>query len=161
FEQVLPAAPLLAELLTAAPQLKLLVTSRAPLKLRGEREVPIPPLEVPDDQQSLPREELCRCSAIQLFVQRAVAVQPAFRLTDVNAPVVAAICQRLDGLPLAIELAAARIKLLPPDALLARLGHRLKLLVGGARDAPERQRTLRDTIAWSYDLLGESEKALF
>jgi predicted ATPase/DNA-binding SARP family transcriptional activator len=169
FEQVLEAAPLVAELLAAAPRLKVLVTSRAALHLRGEKEFLVPPLALP------PRVESGSCgrstlnpepstlrqyAAVELFTQRAQDVRPEFAVTHENASAVAEICARLDGLPLAIELAAARIKLLPPQALLGRLESRLKLLTGGARDLPARQQTLRDAIGWSYDLLGEPEKKL-
>jgi len=161
FEHVTAAAPLLAELLAACPHLGLLVTSRAPVHVRGEQLLPVAPLAVPDLTHLPPREELAQVAAVTLFVARARAVAPDFALTPANAPVVAAICARLDGLPLAIELAAARVTLLPPSALLARLEYRLPLLVGGARDLPERQQTLRAAIAWSYDLLHAGERALF
>jgi len=161
FEQVLPAAPAIAELLAVCPRLKVLVTSRAPLHLRGEREFPVPPLPLPDVGGQPHADNLAANPAVILFVQRARDVRPDFALTDENAATVAEICRRLDGLPLAIELAAARTKLLSPSALLARLERRLPLLTGGPRDAPARQRTLRDAIAWSYDLLTEQEQALF
>ncbi len=161
FEQVTSAAPLVAEILGACPKLTLVVTSRAPLHLRGEREFPVLPLRLPDAKQPVSIAELSRSEAVRLFVQRALDVKPDFALTDENAQAVADICQRLDGLPLAIELAAARIKVLSPQALLARLDSRLKLLTGGARDLPARQQTLRNTIEWSYDLLGEGEKVFF
>jgi predicted ATPase/DNA-binding SARP family transcriptional activator len=159
FEQLLPAAPHVAELLAAAPRLKVLVTSRAPLRLRGEREFPVRPLALPD--RMAPPETLCQYAAVALFIERAQAVQPEFAVTSTNAPAVAAICQRLDGLPLAIELAAVRIKLFPPEVLLSRLSHRLRLLVGGQGDLPARQQTLRQTFAWSYELLSDAEKQLF
>ncbi|MEO7910314.1 MAG: tetratricopeptide repeat protein [Roseiflexaceae bacterium] len=161
FEHVAAAAPLVAELLAAAPQLTLLVTSRAALHLSGEHEYVVPPLALPDLNQLPPPAALTRYAAVDLFVQRAQAVAPDFALTSANATAVAAICQRLDGLPLAIELAAARIKLLAPTALLARLGQRLSLLTGGARDMPPHQQTLRSTIDWSYDLLDDREQAVF
>jgi predicted ATPase len=161
FEQVVLAAPFVAELLAECPRLKIIATSRATLHLRGEREFPVPPLTLPDAKQPLSLEERARTEAMRLFVQRAQDVKPDFALTAENAQAVTEICQRLDGLPLAIELAAARIKVLPPQALLARLNSRLKLLTGGAADLPARQRTLRNTIAWSYDLLDEGEKQLF
>jgi predicted ATPase/class 3 adenylate cyclase len=171
FEQVLGAAPLVVELLAACPGLKLLVTSRAVLHVRGEREFPVPPLPLPADQgpgapSAAPGDGdvLARASAspaVQLFVERALDVRPDFALTPENAAAVAAICARLDGLPLAIELAAARIKLLTPQLLLARLDRRLELLTGGARDLPARQQTLRGAIAWSYDLLVPAERTLF
>jgi predicted ATPase/transcriptional regulator with XRE-family HTH domain len=161
FEQVLAAAPLVGELLAAAPRLKALVTSRAALHLSGEHEYGVPPLALPDLKALPPPAELAGYAAVDLFVQRARAVAPGFALTSANAAAVAEICQRLDGLPLAIELAAARIKLLAPEALLARLNHRLTLLTGGARDLPARQQTLRSTIDWSYDLLDEREQVVF
>jgi predicted ATPase/serine/threonine protein kinase len=161
FEQVLAAAPLLAELLTSCPQLKILATSRAALHLRGEQEFEVPPLALPDLAEAASAETLARYSAIALFVERASAIQPDFALTDENARAVAEVCIRLDGLPLAIELVAARLKLLSPADMLARLEHRLSLLTGGARDLPARQQTMRRTIGWSYDLLSESEKKLF
>ncbi len=161
FERALAAAPLVAEILAGAPRLKVLVTSRAPLRLRGEREVPVLPLALPDASRTPTMEELSRTEAIMLFVQRAADVKPDFALTADNAQAVAEICRRLDGLPLALELAAARIKTLTPQALLARLDSRLALLTSGPRDLPPRQQTLRNTIEWSYDLLGENEKVLF
>ena len=161
FEQILAAAPIVADLLGAAPGLKVLVTSRAVLRLRGEHELPVPPLGLPEPEHRSLAQELASYPAIVLFSQRATAARPGFALTDENALAVTDICRRLDGLPLAIELAAARVKLLAPQAMLARLERRLPLLTGGARDLPERQRTLRDTIAWSYDLLDESERRLF
>src|SRR5215212_250291 len=161
FEQVLESAPLLDELLSSAPGLTILATSRAPLKLYGEHEFPVPPLSLPDPGSLPPVEHLIQYEAVKLFVDRAKAVRPDFSVTEENASAMAEICARLDGLPLAIELAAARIKLLPPQALLSRLGNRLKLLTGGARNLPERQRTLRSAIEWSYELLDEGEKLLF
>jgi len=161
FEQLVSAAPLVAELLAAAPRLQVLVTSRTALHLSGEHEFVVPPLALPDPQNLLPPDRLLQYGAIRLFVARAQAVQAAFALTGENAPAVAAICQQVDGLPLAIELAAGRSKLFSPQALLPRLRNRLKLLVGGARERPLRQQTLRGTIAWSYDLLEEDEKRLF
>jgi predicted ATPase/class 3 adenylate cyclase len=161
FEQVLPAAPLVAQLLASCPRLKVLVTSRAALHLRGEKEFPVLPLALPDPKHLPPLEALSQYAAVELFIQRALDVKPDFEVTNENAPAVAEICHRLDGLPLAIELAAARIKLLSPQALLSRLERRLPLLTGGARDLPARQQTLRGAIAWSYDLLNEGEKRLF
>ncbi len=161
FEQALSAAPRVAEILADAPKLHILVTSRAPLHLRGEREFPVLPLALPGSNRPLSTEELSHYAALQLFVQRAQDVQPDFALTAENAQAVAEICERLDGLPLALELAAARIKILSPQALLIRLDSRLTLQMGGARDLPARQQTLRNTVAWSYDLLGESDKMLF
>src|SRR5215203_392621 len=161
FEQVLESVPLLDELLSAAPNLKILATSRTPLRLYGEQEFPVPPLSLPDPGSLPPVERLTQYEAIRLFVDRAKAVRPDFSVTEENASAVVEICARLDGLPLAIELAAARIKLLPPQAMLSRLGNRLKLLTGGARNLPERQKTLRNAIAWSYEMLDEGEETLF
>ena len=160
-EQVLEAAPVVDRLLSTAAGLKILVTSRTPLGLYGEYEFPIPPLSLPDPESLPPLENLTEFAAVRLFVERARAVRPDFSLAEDNAPAVVEICERLDGLPLAIELAAARIKLLPPQVLLDRLGNRLKILTGGARNRPERQRTLRNAIEWSYELLDEGEKMLF
>ena len=161
FEQVTSAAPLVGELLAACPRLKILVTTRVALRLRAEREFPVPPLALPDPRQVPPPERLRQYDAVRLFVERAVAIRPDFEVTNANAPAVAEICHRLDGLPLAIELAAARVRLFPPEALLARLEKRLPLLTGGARDLPARQRTLRNAIAWSHDLLNPEEQTLF
>jgi predicted ATPase/DNA-binding CsgD family transcriptional regulator len=161
FEQVAQAAPDVAELLSACPKLKVLVTSRMSLHLQAEQEFAVPPLSLPDIKYSSDLIVLSQYEAVALFIQRARAVQPNFQLTNSNAQAVAEICVRLDGLPLAIELAATRIRLFSPKALLAQLGHRLDLLIRGALDAPARQRTLRDTIAWSYLLLDESEQRLF
>jgi len=160
-EQVIESAPVLDGLLSAAPKLKIVATSRTPLGLYGEQEFPVPPLSLPDPESLPPLENLANYEAIGLFLERARAVRPDFSLTQENAPAVVEICERLDGLPLAIELAAARIKLLPPRVLLERLGNRLKLLTGGARNLPERQRTLRNAIEWSYGLLEAGEKMLF
>jgi predicted ATPase/transcriptional regulator with XRE-family HTH domain len=160
FEHVAAAAPLVAELLAAAAGLKALVTSRAALHLSGEHEYVVPPLRLPDLNQLPLLTELTRYAAVDLFAQRAQAIAPGFALTSANAATVVGICQRLDGLPLAIELAAARIKLLAPAALLARLDRRLSLLTGGARDLPPHQQTLRSTIDWSYDLLDDREQTL-
>src|SRR5262249_37857010 len=146
FEQILPAAPLVAELLAGAPRLKVLVTSRAILRLRGEHDFSVPPLALPDRRRLPELELLSPYAAVALFIQQVVAARPEFAVTNENAPAVAEICHRLDGLPLAIELAAARVRLLAPEALLSRLGRRLPLLTGGARDLPERQQTLRNTI---------------
>jgi predicted ATPase/class 3 adenylate cyclase len=160
FEHVLAAASLVVDLLASCPQLKFLVTSRAILHLREEKEFPVSPLALPDPKRVPPVEELLQYPAVQLFVQRAQDVKPEFHLTSENARTTAEICHSVDGLPLAIELAAARIKLFSPQALLARLENRLKLLTGGARDLPERQQTLRSTIGWSYDLLDEPGRRL-
>jgi len=161
FEHLLSAASLVAELLAMGPHLKILVTSRAALHLYGEHEFPVPPLALPDPLQVPPVEDLSRYPAVALFVQRAVAAKPDFELNRENAAAVAEICARLDGLPLAIELAAARVKVLPPASLLSRLASRLQLLTGGARDLPERQQTLRAAMDWSYDLLNPAEQKLF
>jgi predicted ATPase/class 3 adenylate cyclase len=161
FEQVVAAASHVSTLLSACPQLTILVTSREPLLLQAEQQVPVAPLALPAVHVLPPLAELARVPAVELFVQRAQAIVPDFALTANNAAAVAEICRRLDGLPLAIELAAARIRLLPPPALLARLEQRLPLLTHGMRDAPTRQRTLRNTIAWSHDLLAPEERTLF
>jgi len=159
-EHLVEVAPAIGELLAACPGLKVLATSRLPLRLRGEREYPVPPLTLPPAKETAP-EQLLQNEAVRLFVARAQAVRAEFTLTPEVAPAVAEITRRLDGLPLAIELAAARVRLLPPTALLARLEKRLPLLTGGPRDAPARQQTLRKAIAWSYDLLSGDEQALF
>ncbi len=161
FEQVLDAAPLVAKLLAAARRLKVMVTSRAPLHLSGEHEYEVSPLTLPDPDRAPDLDPPFEYEAVALFVERARAVRFDFELTLQNAPVVAAICARLDGLPLAIELAAARTRLLPPEALLSRLEQRLTVLTGGARDLPERQQTLRGAIDWSYELLSAEEQELF
>jgi predicted ATPase/class 3 adenylate cyclase len=161
FEQVVAAAPLVDTLLRACSRLRVLVTSRSALQLRGEHEYPVPLLALPDSGRSMTPEALSQYGAVALFIDRATAIKPDFVVTNANAPAVAEICARLDGLPLAIELAAARIRLLPPEAMLPRLGHGLTLLSGGRRDLPARQRTLRDAIAWSYDLLPDAEQRLF
>ena len=164
FEQVVTAAPLLAELLRSAPGLKLLVTSRIVLGLSGEHVIAVPPLELPDPlqhPQRAPLAQLLEVAAIRLFVERATAASSTFVVTEAHAQAVVDICRRLDGLPLAIELAAARTRVLSPPALLLRLGQRLPVLTGGARDLPMRQQTLRATIDWSYDLLTPAEQRLF
>jgi predicted ATPase/DNA-binding CsgD family transcriptional regulator len=161
FEQVISAAPPLAELLEACSDLKLLVTSREVLRLRGEQQFIVPPLALPDPGHLPDAPRLTQVPAVHLFLQRARAVLSDFQVTADNAAVIAQICLRLEGLPLAIELAAARIKLLPAQALLPRLDHRLHVLTEGARDLPLRQRTLRNTIAWSYQLLDALEQRLF
>lgn len=160
-EQLLDAAPLLAALLAAAPQLKLLITSREHLHLRGEKVIPVPPLALPELGKLVSPEQLTQYPAVKLFIERATDANPDFHVTEANAPAVVEICAQLDGLPLAIELAAARLRLLPPEALLARLSSRLALLTGGQRDLPARQRTLRQTITWSYELLSAAEQTLF
>lgn len=161
FEQVRASAPFIGDVLAACPEVSVLVTSRAPLHLQGEHEYPVPPLALPDPAAVPAVERLAECDAVRLFVQRARSVSPDFALTSGNAAAVAGICHRLDGLPLGIELAAARVKLLPPPALLARSAARLPLLTGGARDLPARHRTLRQAIDWSHGLLGEAEQVLF
>jgi predicted ATPase/DNA-binding XRE family transcriptional regulator len=165
FEQVIESAPLIAELLESSPGLLILITSRVPLHVRGEHEFPVPPLALPDPAVTpgleTTAENLVDSPAVALFVERARAVKPSFVVTPDDIPTVAEICRRLDGLPLAIELAAARCKVLTPQGILGRLGHRLDLLTGGARDAPARHRTLRASIAWSHDLLAPKEQVLF
>src|SRR6266487_4210163 len=161
FEQVVTAAPSLVDLLAACPHLKLLVTSREVLHVRGEREFVVQPLALPDPQHLPDEETLAHYGAVALFLERAREVQPALQLTAVTAPLITEICRRLDGLPLAIELAAARLKFLQLQELLERLEHRLAVLTGGPRDLPARQHTLRDTIAWSNDLLSVDAQQLF
>ncbi len=161
FEHLTEAAPDVATLLLACPNLKVLATSRAALRVRGEQEYRVPPLGLPERAAAGNIEALLRAPAVRLFIARAQAAQSAFALTADNAEAVVAICARLDGLPLALELAAARVALLSPGALLARLDRALPLLSAGARDLPARQRTMRDAIAWSYDLLTAPEQALF
>ena len=161
FEHLTQAAPLVGELLAAAPPLKVLATSRAALHLYGEHGYPVPPLALPDPQALPPLDNSTQAEAMQLFAQRARAAKADFTLTDENAPAVAEICIRLDGLPLAIELAAARVRLLPPQKMLAQLDQRLEFLTGGPRDFPARYRTLRGTIDWSHGLLDSGEKTLF
>src|SRR5215213_8454139 len=163
FEHLTTAAPTISALLAACPAVQVLVTSREPLRITGERELPVPPLLLPGPRQmrGLPLAELLAYPAIRLFVERAQVVKPDFTLTEANGPDVAAICRRLDGLPLAIELAAARVRVLPPRQLLARLDTRLKVLTGGNRDLPARQQTLRAAIEWSHDLLDPDERTLF
>ena len=158
FEQALAASGLVRELLQSSPNLTVLATSRVLLSIQGETEYALSPLGLPHD---VTRDEVERSDAAQLFVKRAAKSRPDFAVTDENAPTIAAICNLLDGLPLALELAAARVKLMTPESLLGRLDNRLKLLTGGSRDAPARHRALRTTIDWSYDLLSPSEKALF
>ncbi|HSL34367.1 MAG TPA: hypothetical protein VK871_12000, partial [Candidatus Limnocylindrales bacterium] len=176
FEQVIDGASVVADLLRACENLSVVVTSRAPLRISGEQEFPVPGLPVPRDvlalsdlqKLNLPREqrdvaatEIAQYEAVKLFIARGLAVRPDFAVTNENAPAVAGICARLHGMPLAIELAAARIKLLTPDAILSRLEHKLGMLAAGSRDLPERQQTLRGAIAWSHDLLDENERRLF
>src|SRR5215207_11116728 len=161
FEQVLEGAPLVGELLGTCPRLKVLATSRIHLRLYGEWEYPVPPLALPDPRDLPSLEVVSQYEAVKLFVERARAVKADVAATNESAPAVAEICARLDGLPLAIELAAARIRILPPQQMLRRLSNRLKLLKGGPRNLPARQQTLRATIDWSYDLLTQEEKTLF
>ena len=161
FEHVLAAAVAVAELLAACGGVKALVTSRSTLHLQCEQVFPVPPLPLPDEVAAPEPRQLARAPAVRLFLSCAQRVKPGFALTRANASAIAAICRRLDGLPLALELAAARIKLLSPDALLSRLEHRLPLLTGGAQDLPDRQQTLRAALAWSYDLLGAQEQTVF
>jgi predicted ATPase/class 3 adenylate cyclase len=175
FEQVLAAGPIVAEVLRRCPDVTCLVTTRSPLRVTGEQEYPVPGLPAPPDhsrlselerlnlpagQRELDLDALNQYEAVRLFIARAVAVRPGFSVTNANAPAVAQICARLHGMPLAIELAAARIKLLAPEQILARLEHHLALLTAGSRDLPERQQTLRGAIAWSYDLLDEGSRRL-
>jgi len=161
FEQILPGAPFVADLLGACPRLRVLVTSRAPLRLAWEHEYPLAPLPVPERSAELRPEDITRFAAIQLFVQRAVAVRPGFEVTPANAAAIAQICVRLDGLPLAVELAAARVRGMSPQAILDRLDQQLRLLADGGRDLPERQQTMRAAVAWSYKLLTADEQRLF
>jgi predicted ATPase/class 3 adenylate cyclase len=161
FEQLMGAAPMVGRLLEVAAKLRVLVTSRESLHLAGEQEFPVPPMGVPDPASIGDLEQLSQFEAVALFIARARAVRPDFNVTNENAPAVAEIAARLEGLPLAIELAGARVKLLGPEALLARLGSRLDVLASGAVDLTDRQRTLRGAIAWSYDLLNEPEQRLF
>ena len=175
FEQVIEGAPVVADLLRSSARLSVIATSRAPLRISGEQEYPVPGLPVPRDilalsdleKLNLPQAErdlaavgISQYEAVRLFIARAVAVRPDFTVTNENAPAVAGICSRLHGMPLAIELAAARVKLLQPDAILQRLEHQLGALAAGSRDLPERQQTLRGAISWSYDLLAEGERRL-
>jgi predicted ATPase len=160
FEQVLAARGFVADLLAATTRARILVTSRAPLHLSWEQEFPVPPLRVPGRRSAPSAVSLADCEAVQLFVARAGASVPGFTVTAENRAAIAGVVERLDGLPLAIELAAVRVKLLPPAAILARLEHSLGLLVGGRRDVPDRQRTLRAAIAWSHDLLSEPARGL-
>ncbi len=161
FEHVLPEAPLLADLLSSCPGLKIVVTSRALLHVGGEYESPVRPLEIPDMRQGAEPENLSQIASVALFVQRMQAMLPGFQLTDENAHDIAAICTRLEGVPLAIELAAEQSKLLPPKILLSRLEHPLEVLVGRRRDAPERQQTLLKTLEWNDDMLSPDEQTLF
>src|SRR5262249_6327674 len=159
-EHVIEAAAAAVDLLANCQELKVVVTSRVALRLYGEREYPVKPLAVPDSGVR-DLENLAAYDAVRLFVDRAQGVQPDFLLTAENAPAISAICQRLDGLPLALELAAARVRALTPDALARHLEQPLQALTGGARDLPWRQQTLRATVAWSHDLLLSAEQVLF
>src|SRR5918999_456834 len=161
FEQVLPAAPLVAELLNGSPRLRIIVTSRASLHLSGEQDFEVPPLRLPDPRHLPPLSAVSQFEAVALFIERASAAKADFAITNENAPAVAEICSRLDGLPLGIELAAARIRLLTPQAILDRLERRVPVLGTGGQDLPARQRTLRGAIDWSYELLDEPERRLF
>jgi class 3 adenylate cyclase len=161
FEQVLPAAPSVVALLASGPDLKVITSSRAPLRIAGEQEFPVPPLDLPDPQRLPSLDVLAQSDAVRLFIERARAVKPDFMVTAENAAAVTEICYRLDGLPLAIELAAARVKLLSPQAMLPRLKKGLDLLASSSPDRTDRQRTLRGAIAWSFDLLDDGLKRLF
>jgi class 3 adenylate cyclase len=161
FEQVIAAAPVVQDVLKGAGGVKVLVTSRVVLRLYGEQEYPVPPLAVPERREVPSLEALSQYAAAELFIARAQRIKPAFTVTNETAPALAEICVRLDGLPLAIELAAARSKVLSPHALLTRLDSRLQVLTGGARDLPARHHTLRAAIDWSYDLLDPEEQTLF
>jgi predicted ATPase/class 3 adenylate cyclase len=160
FEQVLDAATFVSEVLRAAPRVKIVVTSRAVLHVDGEHEYPVPPMAVPDPDHLPGLEALSHYDAVELFCRRAAAAVPSFELTIDNAPAIAAICRALEGLPLALELCAARVKLLAPKEILSRLERSLEFLVGGSRDLPQRQQTLRGAIAWSYELLDEAQRKL-
>jgi non-specific serine/threonine protein kinase len=160
FEHLLEGATLVSEILESSPGLRVLATSRAPLRLSDEREYPLDPLEVPITMTLPPLEDLARNPAVELFIERAKHTQSTFALTEENARAVVEICRKLEGLPLALELAAARVKLLTPRAMQERLDQRLKLLTGGPRDLPGRQQTMRGAVAWSYDLLDEHERAV-
>ncbi len=161
FEQVIAAGPFVADLLRECPLLKIIVSSRTALRVYGEQELPVPPLGLPDLAHLPPIASLSQFEAVRLFIERAANVKPDFQVTNENAPAVAQICTMLDGLPLAIELAAARIKILTPAAMLERLEQGLGMLAGGARDLPARQQTLRGAIGWSYDLLDEGLRRVF
>jgi predicted ATPase/class 3 adenylate cyclase len=161
FEQVIEAASGVGTLLTAASKIRFLVTSRGPLRIQGEREFPVPPLDLPGPDQPHRPEEITRYAATALFVERATAIDPGFAVDEPTAAAIVEICRRLDGLPLAIELAASRLRLMSPTGMLERLDRSLPLLAGGSRDLPDRQRTLRGAIGWSYDLLDPPVAALF
>ncbi len=161
FEQVIDAAPLVSDLLAAAPKVKVLVTSREVLRLSGEVDHPVSSMSIPDRKQLPPLSQFTQYDAVALFIDRAVAVKPSFVVTNENAPSIAEICCQLDGLPLAIELAAARVRVLPPQKMLPELSRRLSFVTSSARDLPARQKTLRGTIDWSHDLLTADEQILF
>jgi predicted ATPase/DNA-binding CsgD family transcriptional regulator len=160
FEHLLAGASVVTQLLQETSALRILVSSRSSLRVSGEQECPVPPLAVPDPRARPTPESLAACESVRLFAERAAAAAPGFAIDEKNAPAIAQIARRLDGLPLAIELAAARVKLLPPEAILPRLEHSLGLLTGGSRDLPDRLQTLRGTIVWSYDLLTEGARRL-
>jgi predicted ATPase/DNA-binding CsgD family transcriptional regulator len=161
FEQILAAAPMVSDLLAACPNLTILATSRASLQISGEFEYPVAPLQIAEIPGNPTIEDLGRSDAVRLFVMRSQSVKPDFRLTEENGPAIVEVCRRLDGLPLAIELAAARVKMLTPELLRVRLDHPLPLLIGGGRELPPHQQTMRSTIAWSYDLLSANEQQYF
>jgi predicted ATPase len=161
FEQVLEAAPMISGLLESTPQLSVLATSRALLNVRGEHEFQVPTLQLPEPSSDKATEQLVSCESVRMFVERAKAINPRFELDSMTGPVIAEICRRLDGLPLAIELAAARVKMLSPEGLLGMLSSRLKMLTGGGRDLPERQQTLHNTLEWSVQLLNQQDQTLF
>jgi predicted ATPase/class 3 adenylate cyclase len=161
FEQVIEAAPQIGELLSRLPDARVLATSRSPLRVYGEQEYPVPPLALPDPRHLPDLETLSQFASVALFVERAMAVRPDFAVDPANAPAIAEICVRLDGLPLAIELAAARVRVLSPPAILSRLGDRLSLLAGGSTNLPERQQTLRGAIDWSHELLEPGDRTAF
>src|SRR6516165_9096700 len=160
FEHLLAGAPVVTRLLQETRTVRILVSSRSSLRVSGEQECPVPPLTIPAEQADPTAASLAACESVRLFAERAAAAVPGFTLDDENAAAIADIARRLDGLPLAIELAAARVKLLAPQAISPRLDHSLGLLTGGGRDLPDRQQTLRATIAWSYDLLTEGARRL-
>lgn len=161
FEHVIEAAPVVGDLIAGAPQLKIITSSRELLRIYGEHDYPVPPLGLPDQSRQQTMAVVSQYEAVKLFIQRAKAAQADFQITEENAPALAEICTRLEGLPLAIELAAARVRLFRPEVLLVRLSDSLKTLSGGARNLPRRQQTIRNAIEWSYDLLDENEKILF
>ncbi len=161
FEQVIAAASSVSDLLAGSPNLTVIASSRSALRVSGEQEYPVPPLRLPDPAHLPPLSTLSQYEAVALFIERARAVKPAFEITNENAPAVAEICVRLDGLPLAIELAAARIRIFTPQAMLSRLESRLSMLQGGGRDLPARQQTLRGAIAWSHEMLEPADRSMF